>query len=316
MSRALTAILILIALLALSQTRTPLYTTVEYDPPSIFNQGPGGISIFYIQEMCKHKTEIIYSVETLQHYEPDEHILLIIGPDTEVEMYERVLEWVGRGGIVAVMDELNYTAPLLSSTGIQQGPLYRAIAAGKCAIGNATVDVLFNVYRTVKLINSTNAEILCEVDEEPVAVLVRYADGIIMVSGDSSTIINSVMDSPYHINNTLFVKYLMGGRELIVYEGSRLYTTVEARAIAYTLDTLTKVLSMVVEQLVGSDILKRALLFLVTVCMATVYIANKFGLSRKRFTALRNIRSGGERSGIQIENIISGASLWLKEVEK
>jgi len=314
-SKALLITILLIALLTFSQTGAPLYTTIEYDPPSIFNNGSGGISRFYIEEVYRRRVEVIYSLENLPYYDSNKYLLLIIGPDSDVDGYEEVIAWVGRGGVAMIMDELNHTTSFLHSIGVYQGTLYRTVDIGVCNIGNSTINVVFNVFREIRADN-TKAQLLCVVDGNPVALLLPYDNGTFIVFGDSSLIINNVMDTVHSVNNTLLIDLLIGGRGIVVYEGSRIYSTIEARVIAHALNTIPILMNMVIAYLVGSDGIRRIIAFLSIICLVAIYTINRFGISRKLHIGLKKVVKDREGYSVLANDIAKGVSVWLKEIER
>lgn len=313
-SKILSIIILLIILLVVSHTKTPLYSVIERDPPSPFNYGPGGISKFYIDEIYKRRVELIYTPARLSYYIPNRYALLIIGPDDYIEDYKEIFLWVGRGGITIVMDELNYSITLLNSLGIQQGSMYSTIAIGSCSIGNQSLNVLFNVFRVLE-VNNSNASTLCLVNGLPTAFTIPYGNGTFIIFSDSSIVINNVMDSIYAMNNSLCIDYLIGGRGVIIYEGSRIYSTVEAKVIAYMLNTVFLSINMLITYLLGFDILRRVIAFLLVTCLVIIYIVNRFGFSRKLRIGLKITRDKKGRN-VLVDDLMRGMSVWLKEIEE
>lgn len=92
--------------------------TVIGDSPSIYNRGPGGVSYFFTVVMLKHCHVVITDFNELHRYPPSIYILFIISPDKPVSEDDahKVLDWVGNGGEVIIMDETKQYSIFIEAT--------------------------------------------------------------------------------------------------------------------------------------------------------------------------------------------------------
>ncbi len=198
--------------------------TVIGDSPSIYNNGPGGVSYFFTKLMFRHSPIVITDLNDLRQYIPWIYVLFIISPDKPISEDDahKVLGWVMNGGEVIIMDETNNTRSLLKLLGINKTVFVADIVRGTCRIDGRKVPVLFDVYQLFPNIRGTIP--ICWAGNNVVAIEKIIGKGEAIVIGDSSLVINYiVLDTRYGAPNTYFVKQLVGYKDILVYEGNRAY---------------------------------------------------------------------------------------------
>uniref|UniRef100_A0A7C4FBA4 DUF4350 domain-containing protein n=1 Tax=Ignisphaera aggregans TaxID=334771 RepID=A0A7C4FBA4_9CREN len=305
--------LFLVFILVLSQTRTPIAHIIERDPPSVFNFGPGGITTFYYREYGKRRVSILYNLQELRGFDPQSHVLMLLSPDRRVENVNYLVEWVDSGGVAVICDELNYSIDVLKVLGIEYNSDVSGIAVARCALGNETIDILIDVAKKLKAVNS-DAKPLCFYGIEPIAYNVSLGRGYAIIVGDSSLVINEILSQPTIAkNNTKFVEFLINDRNLLIYEGSRLYTPIYAQVIAQYIDVvlngLTRVLRWVISERGAVGSLGVAL---GVTAILMMYIALRFGIQTnpKKYLQLQStIRNTAESTW---ERLLIGVSAWEK----
>ncbi len=228
MSKSLVlSLLVIITLLLVYSTsgRVELTGNPLPDSPSIYNYYNGGVSLYFNDKSLKNGLSVIHSLDELSSYNPANHVLFIISPDKKITLSSRVKEWVSKGGLLVVMDETHNTLPLVKLFNIEYGKYHESVVLGNCSINNKNYLVLFNVYQSIKTDTMINAEPICRVRNETVAVYLKHGSGGVFVIGDSSLVINEIYVKHQNIeNNTGFVDSIIGDRSIIVYEGDRNYT--------------------------------------------------------------------------------------------
>lgn len=195
------------------------------DPPSVYNNMPGGLTIFTSSEALERRVDVIYSLDDIYRYDPGKHALLIVGPDTRVDASPRLRQWVEDGGVLIVMDETMNTEGLLRGFDIYLGntTAIQEIATGVCSVGNANIKVVFDVYTMVY--STSNYTVLCRVNNETTGLSRSIGGGMVIAIGDSSLVINEVLSKGgAWYGNRLFIDMVTNGRGLVVYEGGRTYT--------------------------------------------------------------------------------------------
>ncbi|MEL9909446.1 MAG: DUF4350 domain-containing protein [Ignisphaera sp.] len=195
------------------------------DPPSVYNNMPGGLTIFTSSEALERRVDIIYSLDDIYRYDPGKYALLIVGPDTRVDASPRLRQWIEDGGLLIVMDETMNTEGLLRGFDIYLGntPAIQEIATGVCSTGNANIKVVFNVYTVVY--STSNYTVLCRVNDKTTGLSRSIGGGMVIAIGDSSLVINEVLSKGgAWYGNRLFIDMVSDGRGLVVYEGGRTYT--------------------------------------------------------------------------------------------
>ncbi len=194
------------------------------DSPSIYNNGPGGVSYFFTIMMYRNSPIAIMNFDELHQYSPWIHVLFIISPDKPISIDDarKVLEWVSNGGEVVVMDETNSTEALLKLLGVNKSVFAGYIAMGICKVDDHAMPILFDVFKTFP--EPGKAKPICWTRNSVVAFEKKIGKGSVIVIGDSSLVINYiVMDTRYGALDTYLIKRLVGNKEILIYEGNRAY---------------------------------------------------------------------------------------------
>lgn len=286
MSRALVFSIIIISLLFFAYSRISIYSLLEGDPPSIYNYGFGGISNYIDKRIFIYKVDIIFGFRNLDSYNPRINTLLIIGPDKPIdeEDIDIILKWTYQGGRTIIADESNSTALLLNRIGISIKSTIWSITKGSCIVNYDNVsyiDVLFNVYSILDISPNIDASALCVYGDSILAIERPYGEGLFIVIGDSSIIINDVLlKSSLAMNNTLFMDYLIGKRDIILYEGSRIYRSIDAEIFIGILNTLVNALSFISNLIVGGSFLSIFIRVIVLSSTIIVGLIMRFGFPR------------------------------------
>ncbi|MEM0027562.1 MAG: hypothetical protein QXT53_06775 [Ignisphaera sp.] len=271
--------LILLSLVIFSQSQKPIASILDLDPPSIYNIGPGGITIFYDYEKTRRSVQIIYSFDELKYFDPQNNVLLILGPDKDVDSIDSLFSWIGKGGVAIVGDELNHSKQILNYIGIEQSTAIPGVGEAQCIIGNTTIEIVIDVAKTL-LSSNSKSSILCLYGSMPIAYNVSYGNGYIVVIGDSSIVINEILATlNISVNNIFFMEHIIDGKGLIIYEGGRVYRPVEAQAIAQTISVIVNGLSDLFQWLLfrqGNVSLLEFFTGLVVLSM--LYLTVKFGI--------------------------------------
>lgn len=271
--------LILLSLVIFSQYQKPIASILDLDPPSIYNIGPGGITIFYNYEKTRRSVQIIYSLDELKYFDSRNNALLILGPDKDVDDVDNLFSWIEKGGVAVVGDELNHSKKLLDYIGIEQGNVILGVGEARCIIDNTTIEIVIDVARALRSSNSRSS-ILCLYDSMPIAYNVSYGNGYIIVIGDSSIVINEILAKPsISVNNSLFMDYIIGGRGLIIYEGGRVYRPVEAQVIAQAISFIVDGLSNALQWLLfRQGVLSLLGFFTGLAALSMLYLTIRFGI--------------------------------------
>jgi hypothetical protein len=305
--------LLLLIILIFSQTRAPIAYVVERDPPSVFNYGSGGITIFYYSELGKRRVGIVYSLQELRNFDPQDYILMLLGPDSIVKDVDYLIEWIDRGGVALIGDELNFSTDMLKRLGIEYGNDFHGVFLARCFLGNKTIDIIIDVAKELMAVNS-KAKPLCFCMSKPIAYNVSLGRGYAIVVGDSSIVINEILSQPtFAKNNTELAELVIGNRGLLIYEGSRIYTPVYAQAIAQFIDELLNGLTQILRWIIVERGAISSLEFaLGVVAVLMVYMLIKFGIQEnpKRYLEQQRITKNVAKD-VQ-RRILIGVSTWGK----
>ncbi len=214
------------------------------DSPSIYNNGPGGVSYFFMVMMYRNSPIVITDFDDLHQYTPWIHVLFIISPDKPISIDDarKVLEWVRNGGEVIVMDETNNTDAILKLLGVNTGVFAGRVVMGICRVDDRAVPVLFDVFKTFP--EPRNARPICWAGNGVVAFEKKIGKGEVIVIGDSSLVINYIVtDTRYGVHDTYFIKRLVGNKEILVYEGNRAYRMMYSLKGVMTINTIMAMVS-------------------------------------------------------------------------
>jgi len=130
-------------------------------------------------------------------------------------------------------------------------------------------------------LQNINASSLCVYGDSILAIERSYGEGLFIVIGDSSIVINDVLlKSPLATNNTLFMDYVIGERDIILYEGSRIYRSIDAEIFIGILNALINALSFIASLIVGGSFLNIFIRVSVLSSIIIVGLIMKFGFPR------------------------------------
>lgn len=256
------------------------FRVLEKDPPSIFNRGSGGLSTFASEIALSRDLKIIYSFSELNRISPEHYALLVIGPDQELYDTEYLDTWISSGGLVIILDELDYSLGLLKSFELGLGDTRSVIDIAMCNVNNMSMPIFVNVFRGIRYLEG---DVLCVYNGIPVAVSVEYGKGKIVVVGDSSLCINelaSKIPSWYNLNKQ-FILLISGERKIAIYEGARVYSETTSYLIADVLSILPNVVSDVALFFYEKTFLLRSLFISILAFISTLFIIFKFGLPQR-----------------------------------
>ena len=214
------------------------------ESPSIYNNGPGGVSYFFTAVMFRHSPIVVMSFDELHQYPPWLYALFIISPDKPISMDDalKVLDWVKNGGEVIVMDETNNTMTFLKLVDAVPNAFIGYVVMGMCRVNDKPVPVVFDVYQTFFKIDKGKP--LCWAGNSVVAFEKKIGKGKIIVIGDSSLIINyMLLDTQYGTFNTYFIQQLVGPRSILIYEGNRAYRIVYSVKGVMTINAIMTVIT-------------------------------------------------------------------------
>lgn len=326
-SSSLFILIILVGLIMLSQSTTAVWHTLEKDPPSIFNYGPGGITYFYVNALTRiGDVNVIYDLSELNKYDPRKYVLLLLSPDVSLNDKEvrALLSWVEIGGEAIVGDEVNTTFLLISKLGFQQTHRFPTILPSQCYLSNgSTIKILLNVFTVYTPVNATMiSKPICINEFGSIAYEVTYGQGQVYIIGDSSLVINELFAKipSSFANNTVFIHNLIGSKNLIIYEGSRIYKYAELKILSTVLVIIFNFISSVFSNIMSLGLMHRLIFLLVLMILSTVSIIAKFGMPgslRKIFKLKQN--GIDEEKAFElaklINNISHGVKTWIESTK-
>ncbi len=240
--RTIGIILLLLALILLSHTAIEISLTFAYDPPSVFNHGPGGITNFVSILVSRgFDVETILDVSRLLRIDPHTTVAMLFSPDAPLTKREAstILSWVKSGGTAIILDELRHVDNLTNALGVTfSNYSVRTYNVATCSIENITFPIVLDVYRYI-----SGGEPLCTVDDKAVAAVVSYGRGKVIVIGDSSLVINHILyATPMHSNLAFLLLLITGKSRVVFLELNRVRYVLR---IAYPLLPLQSVLRMI-----------------------------------------------------------------------
>ena len=306
--------LLLIVFLLIIYSGIEISRSITGDPPSIYNDGNGGVSMYFSRKLLSNGVSIIYSFDELTRYVPSRYILFIIGPDEPLRNndVEYILRWTSSGGIVVVMDETENISSLLIRLGIDLEGSRIDVSRGVCRINNKTYTVVFDVYTYL----STNMDYapICWIGKYVLGYRVGYGKGIIYIIGDSSLVINEILYKPIiSKNNTLFVDQLIDGRRIILYEGSRPFIYTRSHMLLTSINGFLDGVANIFEYLlINNDpeiVLTRIIILL---GISSLFILIRYGIPQSPYMYSYRISPLHKRSEIR-KMIYEGVERWLNK---
>lgn len=259
-------ILALLLIIAVSQASVAMEVFTEQDPPSVHNMKPGGLSQFYAENFAK----IIVVKEALDVYskDPSRHALLIPGFGAIIDTisFQKILKWVEEGGVLVLMDETDKSADMMYRLGlVPSNTTELEVEDAKCIVNGLEINVTFNKYITLhRAKGSELIEPICTIKGNVVAWKISYGKGTIYVLGDSSLVINEMVDYPdIKERNVEFLNTLTLHRKIIIYDT---YTTKKQ----VILENAMSILSMLIRAATrGAELVKEGDMLVRT----TVYVS-------------------------------------------
>ncbi|MEM2606186.1 MAG: hypothetical protein QW101_03955 [Ignisphaera sp.] len=308
-----------VCLLLLISSPVTLLMSLEMDPPSIYNSGFGGLERYVVDIMFSKNVEIIFRFSELHRFKPEEFSLLVVGPDEEIHDVEKIIDWVSKGGIAIVLDELNYTKPLMTRLGLSRGNMFNVIDVADCHFDGMQTKILVNVFTEVVSDNVDNLQQICRYNDIPIAVRIRYGRGMIVVVGDSSLVINDVyLKSPqwYRINSG-FIRLLSMDRDIIIYEGSRRYSRITSAIIALVISNINNGIPDIINIVIGDSLMNRLISVIILMFVSVLYTVYRFGIPKYRIDESITFKYV-ERIDHQEfrEKVRKGMLSWIKSIEK
>uniref|UniRef100_A0A7C5XHB1 DUF4350 domain-containing protein n=1 Tax=Ignisphaera aggregans TaxID=334771 RepID=A0A7C5XHB1_9CREN len=304
----------MLLILIFSQTRTPITQIIEYDPPSIYNLGPGGITKFFYSKALERKINIIHNLHDLKLYEPQSHVLMILSPDKDIEDIDFVFSWIREGGVAIIGDELNHSINIFKAFGVEYYGDVAGINIAKCVINNKTIDIVINVAKAL-ISSNMDAETICFYGSMPIAYNISYGAGYIVLLGDSSIVINEISSYPLLAkNNTMFIDIVIGDRNLIIYEGSRIYTVLEAQIISQIINAFLNGLTTILAWItIGRGVIGIVEFSIGIIAMVMFYTLVVFGLQSnpRKYLGVYTQTSKKLVKDLK-ESILLGVKKWME----
>ncbi|WP_148222802.1 DUF4350 domain-containing protein [Desulfurococcus mucosus] len=277
MSKAYWLGVLVLSLLMIGYSNTQMSRGLVGDPPSIYNNMPGGLTIFTGMESLERRVNAIYSFSEVEKYTPRNHALLVVGPDTSLEWSPTLAHWVEEGGLLVVMDESPNSQMLLEGFEIHAGSgrVIQEVAVGVCNVGNASIRVVFNVYAEVY--STSRHEVLCRVGGVVTGLSRRIGGGEIVVIGDSSLVINEVLSKSPTYGNKFFLDAVTAGRNLVFYEGNRLYSYSSTQSVINYIKGFTTLATSLTQSMYWSNPVQRTTLIIIVIAVTLAIILLEFG---------------------------------------
>lgn len=267
MFRELVVVVLVLLLVSGYVYRIPVQVAQEYDPPSVFNYGGGGYSVFYnLLTSTGYRVGVVYSPGDLEGLDPRDTVLVIASPDHPLDQgsSRRILEWVSRGGVVIALDEIGSLKSLLEELGARYGFMTSEISTAYCRVGNTRYTLYLNKYTDIIIENpdDTTYTGLCTSGNYYVGLVKRVGGGLVVFIGDSSLFINKMIFLRNTSNNLVFFRDIVDGRRVFFYEGGRAYVVIRTETFIEAVQLLVIAVSGSVGLLVQRDPLLGLLLVL------------------------------------------------------
>ncbi|MEM4849160.1 MAG: hypothetical protein QXM55_05955, partial [Ignisphaera sp.] len=156
---------------------------------------------------------------------------------------------------------------------------------------------------------------ICVNEYGPTVYRIMYGRGQVYLMGDSSLLINELfVKAPASFsNNTAFMYDLIGGKRLIIYEGSRVYGYAELRALSSVFTLLFSFISIIFSNIMNLGFIPRTIFLLILTLLSTVLVMAKLGTPK----SLRKIfeldqKSVDEKKTFELSKLINNISLGVK----
>jgi hypothetical protein len=296
MIREIIIILFLMILLIGFVDKIPIILSQEYDPPSIFNTGGGGYYIFYtLLIRSGYKTDVIYSMEDLYKIDPETSVLIIASPDTPLsqEDSEKIIIWISRGGFVLALDEIGSLDNLLRKVDVYYGSLIGTVAYAKCVINNKTYEIFLNKYSYIHIKDPENTSYIgtCLESGDYVGFLKKIGSGELFFIGDSSLFINNMIYRKSVSENIVLFRDFVGDREIIFYEGNRVFKIIRMDQIVMGLGSMIRIFSNSIGMMMSKDpLITLSIISFVTIFATLIYFREETG-AVKTFSQTRSINN-------------------------
>jgi len=270
-------VIALLILIAVSQATVAVEVFTEYDPPSVSNMKPGGLSQFYTENFAK----VIVVKDAVDVYgkHPSRHALLIPGLGTAIDAisFQRILKWVEEGGILVLMDETDKSAGLLQRLGlVPSSTTELEVEDARCVVNGLEINVTFNKYVTLrKAAEGGLMEPVCTIRGDVVAWKINYGGGVIYVLGDSSLVINEMVDYPdIKSRNVEFLNALTSHRKIIIYDTYTAKRQVFLENVMGALSLLVRAATRGAELVKEGDLLIRVAVYVSLPALVTLILAS------------------------------------------
>jgi hypothetical protein len=316
MDRVIAITLLIIAIVVLGLQDIAIPTIQAYDPPSIYNTGRGGYSDLYILlRRMGFFTEAIDSISQLRGFDPKTWILIIASPDMDLGRHDAdtILKWVSAGGKAVILDEIGTVDEIIYMVGFNLSQYLGNIDIASCRLGDKIYEVVFNVYRTIEIYNSSNATVVCVVRNMPTAIRINIGGGELIFIADSSIAINEVLASRYGELNLRFFTTLLEKRNVIFYEGNREIILLKTSYILKALLIVPALISYAINSAYSAGPIAVSILIIGSFMMASLWLISSLGINRSIVKPKTPVR----KRHIDIDGIMMrGVERWRKLVRR
>ena len=316
MDRVIAITILIIAIVVLGLQDIAIPTIQAYDPPSIYNTGRGGYSDLYILlRRMGFFTEAIDSISQLRGFDPKTWILIIASPDMDLGRHDAdtILKWVSAGGKAVILDEIGTVDEIIYMVGFNLSQYLSNIDTASCRLGDKIYEVVFNVYRTIEIYNSSNATVVCVVRNTPTAIRINIGDGELIFIADSSIAINEVLASRYGEPNLRFFTTLLENRNVIFYEGNREIILLKTSYILKALLIVPALVSYAINSAYSAGPIAVSILIIGSFMMASLWLISSLGINRSIVKPKTPVR----KRHIDIDGIMMrGVERWRKLVRR
>ncbi len=314
-SRIILAWLVLTAFIVVTPYSIEMVGELEGDPPSIFNDGPGGIGNM-VKELVNQGAAvyIVNNVNEIEDYDPALCVAFLLGPQVEISRddAEKILGWVSAGGTLVLADEFYGSRNLMTLLGLGITNTTRSIATGWCVIDGVAMSALFNVYSCIRGVGKP----LCSVGSCVTAVSMRYGKGTIFVFSDSSLWIDEEFDarwSSMYETHRMLLNYVTHGKRCVIFvEAYRVYRYLRINPFLVAIVIPVSFISTLCRIALLYTQLSSRVLFLVTTLAFILSIAATLSIERRRISTAEDREDMREIC----RAVKEGVERWKNFVEK